>query len=61
MLDVLKDCLQERKVQEAVAAAAKIVVPTPKVSLAVVQGTTPKGKSKEKESELQAASSQPAF
>ena len=60
MLDDLKGHLQERKVQEAVAAATKIVVPTPKVSPAVVPEATPKGKSKEKELESQAASSEPA-
>ena len=51
MLDDLKGRLQERKAQEAVVAAAKIMVPTPEVSPAAVLGTTPKGKSKEKESE----------
>ena len=51
MLDDLKGRLQECKVQEAVAATAKIVVPTPKVFLVAVLGVTPKGKSKEKESE----------
>ena len=60
MLDDLKGRLQERKVQEAVAAATRIVVPTPEVSLAVVPEVTPKGKSKEKESESQATSSEPA-
>ena len=48
MLDDLKGCLRERKVQEAMAAAAKIVVPTPEVSPTAVPEATPKGKSKEK-------------
>ena len=51
MLDDLKGRLQERKVQEAVAVAAKIMVPTPEVSQVAIPGTTPKGKNKEKESE----------
>ena len=51
VLDDLKGCLQERKVHEAVAIAAKIVVPTSKVSPAAFLGVTPKGMSKEKESE----------
>ena len=58
MLDDLKGCLQECKVQEAVAAATKIVVPTLEVSPVAVLGITPKGKSKESES--RAASSEPA-
>ena len=60
MLNDLKDCLQERKVQEAVVVAAKIVVPTPEVSPMAVLGVTPKGKSKERELESREASSKPA-
>ena len=60
MMDSLKDCLQDRKVQEAVAAAAKIMVLTPKVSALAVPEATPKGKAKEKGSESRAASSDPA-
>ena len=61
MLEDLKDRLLECKVQEAVAAVAKIVVPTPEVSSPAVPEVTPKGKRKEKESESRAASSKPAF
>ena len=56
MMDSLKDRLQERKVQEAVAAAAKIVVPTPEVSLATVSEDTSKGKNKERRLDSRAAS-----
>ena len=59
MLNDLKGCLHEHKVQEAVAAVAKIVVPIPEVFLAAILKITPKGKSKEKESESRAASSKP--
>ena len=60
MMDSLKDCLQDRKVQEAIAAAAKIVVPTPEVSAAIVPEAILKGKAKEKGSKSRAASSDPA-
>ena len=55
MMDSLKDRLQDRKVQEAIVAAAKIVVPTPEVSAAIVPEATPKGKAKEKGFESRAA------
>ena len=60
MLDDLKGRLQECKVQEAVAAAAKIVVPTPEVSPAAVPEAIPKEKNKAKESESKVAISEPA-
>ena len=60
MLDDLKGRLQDCKVQEAIAAATKIVVPTPEVFPTVVSEVTPKRKSKEKESESRAVNSEPA-
>ena len=51
LLDDLRGRLQERKIQEAVAEAAKIVVPPPKDPPAAIPKATSKGKSKEKESE----------
>ena len=42
------------------AAAAKIVVPTPEVSPATIPEATSKGKSKERRSDSQAASFEPA-
>ena len=61
MMDSLKECLQERKVQEAVAVAAKIVVSTPEVSPATVPEATSKRKSKERGSDSRAASSLYSF
>ena len=60
LMEELKECLQERKVQEALTKAAKIVVPPPEGAPAAVPETTPKGKSKEKESKSRATSSEPS-
>ena len=51
MMDSFKERLQQRKVQEAVAAAAKITVPTPKVSPAAVPVASPSAKGKKTEVE----------
>ena len=60
MMDNLKERLQEHKVQEAVAAAVKIVVPTAEVSPTTVPEVTSKGKNKERGLDSRAASSKPA-
>ena len=62
MMDSFKERLQQRKVQEAVAAAAKITVPTPEVFPATVLVASPstKGKKMEAEPVSRAASSHPA-
>ena len=57
LLNNLRGCLQECKIQEVVTEAAKIVVPPPKDPLAAVPGDTPKGKNKEKQSKSRATNS----